>query len=80
MLACLTLVWFIAGLIVRYREIGAICSGEYTDSFGIAPYAWLSGSVINYYFLFVMMFAILLCACGSCVLFAGDNSVLRRGV
>ena len=57
---CGGLAWFIAGLVLRYRKIGNICSGDYlrtqieadptAGTIGEAPYAWASGRFMNIYF------------------------------
>ena len=59
--------WLIMGLVFRYREVGAVCSGDYvlkgSDDEGANPYAWKSGSFIHFYYIVIMW---LLIAAGSC--------------
>ena len=68
-LGCGGLAWFIAGLVLRYRQIGNVCSGDLVlegeDQTG--PYAWKSGYFLNLYYLIVMWVLISVCACVCCV-------------
>ena len=38
-LGCGWLAWFIAGMVLRWREVGNICSGDYATVDG-TPYQW----------------------------------------
>ena len=68
-LGCGGLAWFIAGLVLRYRQIGNVCSGdlvlEGADQTG--PYAWKSGKFMNIYYMVIMWILISVCACACCV-------------
>ena len=68
-LGCGGLAWFIAGLVLRYRQIGNVCSGDLVlegeDQTG--PYAWKSGKFMNIYYMVIMWILISVCACVCCV-------------
>ena len=70
-LGCVGLVWFIMGLVYRYREVGNVCSGDYvlagSAQDGQGPYLWAQGHFINLYYVVVMWVLIGLCACACCV-------------
>ena len=45
--------WLVAGVILRYRHIGNVCSGDFVKEedvdFDTEPYLWKSGKFMNLY-------------------------------
>ena len=80
-LGCGGLAWFIAGLVLRYRQIGNICSGDYyrenlelnptAGQVGDLPYQWKSGNFINYYYITIACILGLVCCCACTVAIVG---------
>ena len=70
-LGCGGLAWFIAGLVLRYRDIGNTCSGDYVTaddaSVDRSLYSWDSGHFINIYYTVIMWFFIVVCSCVCCI-------------
>ena len=65
-LGCGWLAWFIAGMVLRWREVGNICSGEYATTSGV-PYQWKSGKFIDTFLVITLCLWALACCCGCCV-------------
>ena len=80
-IGCGGLAWFIAGLVIRYREIGNICSGDYyrenlelnpaAGQIGDLPFAWSSGTFINWYYLAILIMIGLACCIGCSIAICG---------
>ena len=81
-LGCGGLAWLIAGMVLRYREIGNVCSGDYyreslettpgAGQIGDLPYQWKSGNFINYYYITLLcIFGALCCCACTCAIVAG---------
>ena len=78
---CGGLAWFIAGLVLRYREIGNICSGDYyaenlelnptAGQIGDLPYQWKSGAFMNWYYLSILILFGVCCCIGCSVAICG---------
>ena len=69
---CASLGWFIAGMVLRWREVGRVCSGVYTVNDatiyrGAEPYLWKSGSFIHWYSIVTLILIGLLLCCVSCI-------------
>ena len=65
-LGCGWLAWFIAGMVLRWREVGNICSGDYATTNG-TPYQWRSGSFMDTFLIITLVLWGLACCCGCCV-------------
>ena len=55
---------------MRYREIGCVCSGDFTEQKMMTPYAWRSGQFIHRYYSLMTLVIIVLCACIFCIALA----------
>ena len=68
---CGGLAWFIAGMVLRWREVGNICSGDYAIENGIAkgvtPYQWKSGKFIHIYYIVILSLLAAVCCLSICV-------------
>ena len=64
-----SIAYLIAWIVLRYREIGRICSGDYVqaDETGVTPYAWKSGYFLHIVVMITMWLLIAVCACSCCV-------------
>ena len=66
-LGCGALAWFIAGMVLRWREIGNVCSGDYAlengVNEGVAPYQWKSGKFIHIYYIVCLSLVGAICCC-----------------
>ena len=62
-LGCGWLAWFIAGMILRWRNVGDICAGEYATAGG-APYQWKSGKFMDTFLFITLILWALACCCG----------------
>ena len=67
-LAFVSTAYLIAWTIVRYREIGRICSGDYVqdDESEATPYAWKSGYILEAVVMLTCACLIIIC-CMPCI-------------
>ena len=69
-IACLF--WLIIGAFIRFRHVGKVCAGDFTEELGIVwgrePYQWQSGRFMKVYILLVggVISTLATCGCVCC--------------